>query len=404
MPLFRYKAVSPAGEVVAAEMEAASEADLRSRLGRLGQVPVEVVAVSGARAGRSGLGWPGRRARPADTTQVMQDLALLVKAGITIDEALQILGQMDNRTPVARMLAGLRAELANGRSLAQAMASMPDMFERTSVEMVAVSEASGTLGTTLKRIAEDRLRGEAMRRKIASALAYPSFLIVAALGVLVFVLAYVIPRFETALGSLVERLEPSARLVFELSAWLRAYSGPLMAGLALLLVLGLIAGRSRRARAGLARLLSRLPGIGPVIAHQRTVRLCNGLGTMLSSGVDVTTTLQLLRGLTGDGRSAAELDRVIAEVRNGKRLTDALGGGELLPAHVVHMLRVGESSGQIGAMADRVTSLYEGRLESAISRLTGVLGPAMMVLVAMLVAWVIISVVTALISVNELVL
>jgi general secretion pathway protein F len=125
-------------------------------------------------------------------------------------------------------------------------------------------------------------------------------------------------------------------------------------------------------KSGFVRLLGRIPGIGGVVAHERTVSFCSALGTLTRSGVEISTSLRLIRDVMRDQRSAAKMDAVIAEVRQGHRLSEALFKAELLPIGAVHMLRVGEESGELGAAAMRIAEAYEQRLDRALGRLTSI--------------------------------
>jgi general secretion pathway protein F len=152
------------------------------------------------------------------------------------------------------------------------------------------------------------------------------------------------------------------------------------------------------------RLLTRLPGIRQVVRYEQTVAFCAALGTLTRSGVDISAALRLTRDVMRDQRSAETIDSVVSAVRQGQRLSDALGETNLLPLYAVHMLRVGEESGELGSAAVRIAGFYEIRLDRALARLTSILGPTIIVLVSSLIAWLIISVITALLSVNELLL
>jgi general secretion pathway protein F len=297
----------------------------------------------------------------------------------------------------------LHREISSGHSLAEAISNHPKLFPKTFVKMVEVAEVAGTLDETLRAIAHERRRSENLRRRILSALTYPAFLMVAATGVLVFVLVYIIPEFERALtGFQPEGVDEP--FVFALSRALRA-NGDLMGAAAIALLLALLLGaRSRAAKGFLLRLLGRMPGIREVVRHEQAVAFCSTLGTLTRSGVDISTSLRLIRDLMRDERSAAKIDGVVGDVRQGRRLSEALLEVKLLPLYAVHMLRVGEESGELGPAAERIAGFYETRLDRALARLTSFLGPAIIVLVSLLIAWLIISVITALLSVNELLL
>jgi general secretion pathway protein F len=264
-----------------------------------------------------------------------------------------------------------------------------------------VAESSGRLEEALTDIARERQRNEALKRKFISAIAYPSFLIVAALGVLCFVLLYVVPQFEGALQGFRSRLDPSTLYVFDLSRAFRENVDLLVLGVAGLLGLGLLLRRVGRG-SFFIRALARLPLTRTILTYELTVTFCRTLSILLANGVPITAALRLIRGVVRLPRAAEAVDATIADVRQGQRLSESLAKRAFLPAHVVQMLRVGEESGKLAESAGRISGFYEARLEAALGRLTAIVGPAMMVGVACLVAWLIISVMGALISINDL--
>ena len=150
------------------------------------------------------------------------------------------------------------------------------------------------------------------------------------------------------------------------------------------------------------RAISRIPGTREIVSFEQTTVFCATLGTLSHSGVDISTSLRLIRDVMRNQRSAEKIDRVVAGVRQGHRLSDALLDENILPPYAVHMLRVGEESGELHSAAMRVAGFYETRLDRSLTRLTSILGPTIIIMVSGLIAWLIISVITALLSVNEL--
>ncbi len=402
MAKFRYRALDSGGQLVVGEVDAASRADLMARIEQTGNLPIDVdeVREGGGLAGSFRLTL-SRGPRREEITSLTQDLAMLLKGGVSLDQALLILSELTGRPPIEALMRELHRGITAGKSFADVLAAHPAVFPRIYVKMVEVAEASGTLEDTLVSIARDRRRVELLRRRVQSVLTYPAFLIVAAAGVLVFVLTAIIPEFERALVGYGDRLG-SAQTVFALSRLLRENSDLFLGGAIAIAAGVFFLVRSRAAGAAAFRVLSRIPGVRTVVLYAQTVFFCATLGTLTASGVDITSTLRLIRELMRDRRNAEKVDQVIAEVRQGKRLTDALANADLLPPYVVHMLRVGEEAGRLGAVATRVAGFYEEKLDRALGRLTAVLGPGIMILVAMMIAWLIVTVMTTLLSVNDL--
>lgn len=401
MPKFRYRALDPSGRILTGIVEASSSEAVLPELEKLAAFPIEISDLRENR--RPLLSFLSRTPTREEITRITEDLATLLGAGLALDRALHILSETSTRAPLSRLMLDLNRTISGGSSLAEALSAHPSLFPRTYVKMVEVAEHAGTLPQTLGTIAHERARSEAVRRRITSALAYPAFLTVAASGVLVFVLLYIVPEFERALTGAAGP-EGSTQLVFVLSRALRANTD-VAAAAGILLLLGLLlAARSSAAKDLAFRAMGRVPGLREILRNAQAVSFCTALGTLSRSGVDISTALRLIHDLMRDRRSAAKIDRVVASVRQGQRLSDALAEVELLPVYAVHMLRVGEESGEIDAAALRIAGFYEAKLDRALTRLTSIIGPAILILVSLLVAWLIISVMTALLSMNDLIL
>lgn len=401
MPSFDYKAINAAGRMLTGSMEADDRREVVLHLERVGYTPVQVAETRGAPR-RS---WRDRltpEPSPEHVTGFTLDLAMLLKGGVTLNEALLILSQMESRRWLARLIRTLHVELSGGKSFSQVLSMHPTLFPPIYVKMIEVAETAGRLEQALLGIAEERQREERLRRRFVSAMTYPTFLLVAALGVLSFVLLYVVPQFEQAISGFRDRIDPSSLRVFELSAFFRANIDLIGGGLAVALGAFVLAGRLGRGRSLGIRLAARIPGVKAVVRYDTTLTFCRTLAILVENGVDISTALRLIRGVLRLPSAAAEIDQVIADVRQGRRLSESLGRHAFLPGHVVQMLRVGEESGRLADSAARIGGFYEAKLETALGRVTAIIGPAMMIGVSLLVAWLIISVMSALISINDL--
>lgn len=401
MATFEYRAVSAAGQMLTGVMEAASRAEALAHLERSNVTPIDA---------RETQGGPRRTWRemltpeppPEHITAFTLDLAMMLKGGVTLDEALQILAEMESRRWLAKLIRQLHGELSGGKSFSAVLAMHPKTFPPVYVQTIAVAESAGRLEAALGDLASERQRNERLKRKFVSAIAYPSFLAVAAVGVLCFVLLFVVPQFEGALQGFQSRMSPSSKMVFDLSRWFRANVDLVFGGAAALLVLGLVLSRIGRNGSLLVTLLARAPLTRTVLAYELTVAFCRTLSILLANGVPITAALRLVRDVVRPPAARAAIDLAAADVRHGERVSVALARHGFLPAHVTQMLRVGEEAGQLPDSAARVAAFYETKLETSLNRLTAVIGPAMMIVVACLIAWLIISVMSALISINDL--
>jgi general secretion pathway protein F len=404
MPTFEYRAIDASGKMLVGTMEVGSRAEVVEQLDRSGCTPISTQERTGGESakGRSWREWLTPEPRPEDITAFTLDLAMLLKGSVVLDEALVIIAKMETRRWLVRVLRDLHIELASGKSFSQALTKHPRLFPPIYVKMVEVAEASGRLEEALSGLAGERQRNERLRKRFISAISYPLFLVVAACGVLCFVLIYLIPQFEAALQGFRDKIDPSALVVFRISAFLNANIDGFLMGFALVLGGAVVLNRLGRGRSVWIGLMARLPVTRAILTYELTLTFSRTLAVLVRNGVDISTSLRLIRGIVRLPGVADEIDRVIADVRQGQRLSETLARRRLLPGHVVQMLRVGEESGDLADSAGRVAVFYEAKLDAVLGRLIAVVGPATMILVSLLIAWLIMSVMTALISINDL--
>ena len=397
MPHFRYRAVTPAGEFVAGEVEAPSREEVIRRIEYLGHLTIEVAATSmlsrgGARSGKT--------PRPRELTIFLRQLALLVGAGLTLEVALQTLGE-DAGKALAWFAGAIRSSIAAGDSFADALERHPTIIEPAHVAMVRAGEASGKLDVVLRAIVEDRTRRQLLAERISAAIRYPLFLIGSALVVLFFFLLYVVPQFEPVFKDLGGRLNAGAAFVVAASTWLHG-NLDLFLGMSIALVLGVWLLLSRPWAKGTAiAVFASVPGIAGLSGDRRTARIIGTLGLLIENGVALPTALKILRNIVVEPRYAAAAERVYELVRNGRRFADALAETELLPPLAVRMLRVGDEMGDLALIARHAAEFYEHKFGIGLDRLMGAIGPVAIIVVSVVVGALIVSIMTALLSITE---
>jgi general secretion pathway protein F len=402
VPNFRYKALTQNGEIVNGTLSAPTSAEVVRRIEYLRLLPIETIEDKRTTAGTSGFGLFGRPSS-AEITAFTRDMALLLKAGARLDDALELLATDADVGRLRPVVGKLRAALLSGESLADAVADHPALFPPMYGALVRVGEVSGTLDQVLDMLAAERARSEQMRRKLADAMQYPAFVLVAAGGVMLFFILFVLPQFSSVLQDFGAKSETALGVFIRLSDFLRAN-----ATAAMLIAAAAIAGtwwllRRPGAGAAIMTVVSRVPGIGGVFQFYRTSLFCRNLGVLLGSGVNLTATLRILvdiMAVTGSEQSwTAAADRV----RHGGKLSDALSVASNLPPMAVRMLRLGEETGQLPALAARVAEFYEAKLQRNLDRIVGIVGPLAIVIISTVVGGLIVSVMTALLSVTQLV-
>ncbi len=402
MPNFRYDALTQTGEVVSGLISASSAAEVARRIDYLCLVPIgNVVEEPTARASRFDFDFG--RPRADDITAFTLDLALLLKAGARLDDALELLATAVDIGRLRPTVAKIRCGVLSGESFADALSHHRSLFSPMYVALVRVGEASGTLDRILEMLASERARAEALRRKLADALRYPAFVLFAAGCVLIFFLMFVMPQFGAVLRDFGGKLDSVVLIFLGLSEFLSAHKDLVGGTAAMVLLAVLLISRQPQMRAALMTRLAHVPGLRTLFEFHRTALFCRNLGVLLAAGLPLTTTLRILVDVMGAVEATAIWRLTAERVRQGGKLSDVLNEIATLPAMAVRMLRLGEETGQLPALASRIAEFYETKLQRSLDRVVGIIGPLAIVAISIVVGGLIVSVMTSLLSVSQMV-
>jgi general secretion pathway protein F len=403
MPNFRYRALTQSGELVNGSLSAPTAAEVARRIEYLGLVPVETVADDGAAAVSRATIALFNQPRPEDVTVFTRDLGLLLKAGARLDDALELLASDTDIGRLHKVVGKIRSGILAGESFAEAVGKHPALFPAIYVALVQVGESSGKLTHILETIAAERARSEALRRKIMDALQYPAFVMFAAACVLTFFIVVVLPQFSSVLRDFGAKGDSAIVVFLRLSDFLRGHA----AGITLAAIAAVVGAwlmlRRKSVRTALVAEISRIPGVSTIFNFYRAALFCRNLGILLSSDVTLTATLRILVDIMAvTGRVdpwAAASDRV----RHGGKLSDALAAQAIMPPMAIRMLRIGEETGQMPVLAARIADFYEAKLQRSLDRVVGIIGPLAIITISVVVGGLIVSVMTALLSITQVV-
>jgi type II secretion system protein F len=402
MPVFVYRAADRRGQTIEGVMEAPDARAVIERLHREAYYPIRV-APHAERRGWLARGAGSPRVRPRDLLAFTQQLATLFEAGVPLDRALGILEELAPSPRLRVIVADLLRSVRGGASLSEALAKHhPRPFSRLYINMVRAGEKAGALEVTLRRLAEFLESRAAFAEAVVSALVYP--LLVTAVGgaAIVFLLTFVIPRFATIFADLHQAIPLPTQILLAVSAGLRAHWW--VGALAVLTaVLGWrIWTGTAEGRLAWDRTLLRLPVVGPLVTKVETARFARTLGTMLTSGVPVLAAL----GVVGDMMTNLVVGRAVGRladvVRRGGTLAAGLAEQAGFPPLAVHMVRVGEETGRLEEMLLKVAETYETDVRTELKRLIGLLEPAMILAMGVLVALIVVAMLMAIFSINEI--
>ena len=403
MPNFRYRALTQAGEIVSGSISAPTATEVVRQVEYLGLVPIDTASErDGATASRFTLDFLSKPSAE-DVTIFTRDLALLLKAGARLDSALDLLATDMDIGRLRPIIGKVRASILAGESFAEAVSHHPTVFPAVYIALVRVGEASGTLDHILELLAVERQRTEAVRRKLSEATRYPVFVLFAAGCVLCFFLLFVLPQFASVLRDFGAKLDPIVAMFLGLSDFVRTQSDVIGASVAIALMIGWLLARRVEVRRAVRRNIARLPILKSLLMYHTAALFCRNLGVLLNSGMTLSAALRILVDMMDQRGRPAAWTQVADRVRHGGKLSDALADADALPAMAVRMLRLGEETGQLASLSSRIAEFYEAKLERSLDRIVGIAGPAAIIAISVVVGGLIVSVMTSLLSVTQLV-
>ncbi len=405
MPAFRYKAISPSGEVTTGRMDAPTEAAVIERLQHAGSIPLRADPADGAGSvltGLLGIKFARRRGLSRqDVANVTRELAVMLTAGQDLDRALRFLTETAPSARVNRSMQRLRDAVRDGSPLADALAQDPHSFSRLYVGMVRAGEAGGQLAGSLERLAAMLERQRSLAAAVTSAMIYPALLLVAAIGSITLLLTDVLPQFVPLFAQNGVALPRPTRILIGIGDAVSAYG---IAGLLVVIVLGLAA-RQVLARPGprlrTDRALLRLPVVGSLLREVLASRMTRTLGTLIINGVPLIAALGTVRDVLGNRAGVAAVDQAVVSARNGDGLSGLAQPG-VFPLRTIYLLRLGEETAQLGPMALRAADIHEEKTRLGVQRLVALLVPVITIAMGLAVAGIVSSLLVAMLSLNDL--
>lgn len=387
MPLYRYKAFSPAGDALDGQMEAASAEEVIAKLQDAGNIPVEARPAEDGES-RGLLAGLFRRSvmSQAQVLQFTQQLSTLLGAGQPLDRALQILLDLPEAEQARRMIERIRDTVRGGAPLSTALEQQHGVFSRLYVNMVRAGEVGGSLDETLKRLAEYLERSKALRESVINAMIYPAILVLMVGASLVLLLGYVVPQFMPLFQDMGADLPLLTRAVLtagELlqSAW---WLGVVIVVVMVWWVRRQLADPARRLVFDAWLLRRKL--IGSVVARMETARLARTLGTLVHNGVPLLTALAIGKNVMGNSALAEAVEDASVDVKTGGSLAISLAKSKRFPRLALQMVQVGEESGELDTMLIKVADTFDIEVRNALDRLLAALVPAVTIVMAVVVA------------------
>lgn len=404
MARFKYEAVDAAGEVTKEIMEAPDQQTVVHRLRDQGLLALSVEETHSLSSGggfRLSLGW-GKLSQK-QIGELTGQIARLLNAGLPLDRALTILISIsDEGDEQRKLLTRIQEQVRGGSALGDALDAQGGVFSRFYINMVRAGELGGSLEVVLERLAEFMERARELRESVTSALVYPIILLSVALLSVILLLTFVVPQFEQLFEDAGEALPMATRVVIVAGDAVRNYWWAGLLGGLLLVILcqRLLANPEVRHRWD--RLVLRLPLFGDLVAKVEMARLARTLGTLLRNGVAMLTALAIVKETLSNRVLGDTVAEVAENLKAGESLAEPLMAAGSFPQLAVHMIRVGEETGQLEDMLIQVADTYDGEVQAAVKRMLTLLEPILILGLGVVIAGIIMSILVAILSVNDL--
>ncbi len=405
MPVYEYKAFNKKGKSVSGIIDADSGQEARSKL-REQEIFIteleETAAAQEKRRSSSTILFLSR-VRPLEISIMVRQLSTLLNAGIPLVEALSaVIEQSDNRA-LEKVLSQVRESVREGMSFADSLSRHPRTFSNLMVNMIRSGEGSGSLEIVLLRLADFLEQQVELKRKVLSALIYPSVTISVALIVLLFLLTYVVPSVTKIFSDMQQSLPLPTALLIRVSRFTQSYWW-----LFLLLVLAGVSGikaytKTERGRIRFDRLKLKMPLFGSLIRKIAITRFSRTLGTLLKNGVPLLHALEIVKNVVGNKILEATIEDARTHIGEGSSIHEPLKRSGVFPPIVIHMIYVGEKSGTLEEMLNKVADSADNEIDTTINALTSLLEPIMIVGLAVVVGFIVISILLPIFEINQLI-
>lgn len=401
--LFAYKAVNSLGETEEGVRDAIDERKLIVALQAEGYIPIRVEPASAKSFLGLRLGVKQSKLSQKDIALFTGELSTLLESGLPLDKSLLVLIDLtEDNERVAKLIGRVLEKVKGGSTLADALEKQSGIFSKFYLNMIRAGEAGGSLGEVLGRLSEYLERSRELKETVSTALIYPAILLIMSLVSLFVMLTFVVPQFSEMFESAGKALPVSTQIVVGLAGWLQSYWWMLVLGVVLISAyMNLQLADPVRKKVWDGRFL-RLPLAGTIILNKETANISRTLGTLLGNGVSILSALVIVRETVDNLVLAAAIQDTEEQLKQGRNMSDALLEKGIFPKMAMQMIKMGEETGRLEEMLLRVATIYDKQLRVAIQRMLALLEPALIISLGLMIAGIIVSILLAILSVNDL--
>jgi type IV pilus assembly protein PilC len=400
MATFEYTVRDAAGQTRQGTSEAENVEILRRRLQEQGFTVADIKQTKSAKKKNPGGGWG--RVKLKDLSIFCRQFSTMIDAGVSLVRALDVLGEQTQNPKLKRMLIDIQTEVESGQTLSKAMSKFPKTFGSLFIGLIRAGEVGGVLEEALQRLSFFLEKDMELRRKVKAALTYPCIVVVVAVGIVVGLCTFIVPKFVELFKDLgVKELPAMTQVLVDFSDFLK---NKWWMGIIIILVSYIAIkyfGTTRIGRRVIDRIKLKVPVFGPLNHKIALARFSRTLGTLLVSGVPILQALETVAGTVGNSIISEAVMEARARIREGDKINDPLEKSRMFPPMVVHMISIGEESGALDQMLTKIAEFYEGEVDSTLQSLTSAIEPVLIVFLGVCVGFIVIAMFMPLIAVIQ---
>jgi type II secretion system protein F len=399
---FSYKATDRSGKIFEGAMEGRDEKAVVESLQKLGYIPIRVLVTQATGMMKPRIRSYFERITLKDLMVFTQELATLLEAGLPLDRSLQILSELTEKEKFREVVRDLLRRIEAGSSFSEALSSYPGIFPRLYINMVKAGEVGGVLNLILARLTKYLQTSKETREYLVSVLIYPALLTLVSGASIVILLTFVIPRFAKIFADMGGTIPLPTQILLSVSQFIKDYWWALAGGLG---VIGFgIRSYTKQGEGKVQwdQLKLRLAIVGDLVKQREIARFARTLGTLIQSGVPILQALQIVRETVNNEIISKSIGEVHTVVKQGGGISKTLQNQGIFPPLAVHMITVGEETGKLDEMLIRVAETYEASLQNALKRFISLLEPMLILFMGLVIGFIVISMLLAIFSINEI--
>lgn len=405
MPVYEYSALDNKGKTTKGIIDADNPFAARSKLRNSQLFPVKIKEssskIKAQTTGSTSVSTLFKRIRASEISSMTRQMATLMGAGITLVASLDLLITQEVNPLLKKILAQIKESVNEGNSLASSLSQHSKYFSQIYINMVTAGEASGSLDLVLERLAEFAENQEALKGKVVAAMVYPVIMLFIGVLALLTLVTFVVPKFTAVLEELEKALPLPTQIVIGASDFLKSYWWLVIIIIMSIVFLFKYAKKTEKYARMWDKFKLRAPVFGPVINKMIIARFARTLGSLLQNGVTLISALQIVRNVVNNIIIAEVIDNAIDQIKEGISLSEPLSKSRNIPPVVVQMVAVGEQSGEMEKMLNKVADIYEQEVESQVATMTSLLEPFMLLMMAVIVGFIAISILLPILEMSQ---